>query len=230
MTPRSRSPNSCTSSTTSTNRAPSAVASVRCAGPVPTSAERAGSTSVRPRERERQPGSGGRHQQVGGPAGWGQSAVSTGPATTAARRARRRRASGRRPRVPVEEEVGAPGQPVPPPPPSPAPLSAGAATNTAGSPVTGARGERDMFHGGEALVGRRRLELAERAHLRGRREQARLAPRQLPELLGVGSAPKRSSSRSTRLTCACASGVSARRTRRAPCRPAASITCSARRG
>ena len=44
--------------------------------------------------------------------------------------------------------------------------------------------EGHLLDGGESLVGRRRLELAERAHLRGRREHARLTPRQLSQLLG----------------------------------------------
>ena len=60
----------------------------------------------------------------------------------------------------------------------------------------------------EAFVRSRRLELAQRAHLRGRRQQPGSLARASLTSSGVGSEPKRSSRRSTRLTCACASGVS----------------------
>src|SRR5262249_54087008 len=70
----------------SRSRPPSAGASVRCAAPVPTTTERSRSTSWARANASGRPGSGGRHQQVGGPAAWGHSAPSTGPDTAAASR------------------------------------------------------------------------------------------------------------------------------------------------
>src|SRR3954469_6881927 len=68
----------------STYRAPSVVASVRCAALTPTRTDRAGSTPCARANAIGRPGSGGRHQQLGGPPGWAHSAPSTGPETSAA--------------------------------------------------------------------------------------------------------------------------------------------------
>ena len=62
-----------------TYRVPSVVASVRCAGPVPRGVERAGSTPCARANASGSPGSGGRHQQVGGPPPCEQIATSTEP-------------------------------------------------------------------------------------------------------------------------------------------------------
>ena len=165
------------------------------------------------------PGNGGRHQQVGGPPGCGQSAPSTGPATRAASRlTSSSSASGGLPGFQSKTRCGA--------------LESGTCSSggcrdedAAARSSPGRRAyEGDVFDICEALVGVRWLELAERSHLRGRREQARLDFARVRSSPGVGSEPKRSSSRSTRLTCACASGVSSQMHRAAtPCRPAASI-------
>jgi hypothetical protein len=63
------------------------VASVRCAGAVPTRIERDGSTPCARANASGSPGSGGRHQQLGGPAACRHNALSTGPETLAERRA-----------------------------------------------------------------------------------------------------------------------------------------------
>ena len=68
-------------SETATYRAPSVVASVWCAAEQPTRIERGGSMECARANASGRPGSGGRHQQLGGPAGCGQTASSTGPLT-----------------------------------------------------------------------------------------------------------------------------------------------------
>ena len=175
------------------------------------------------------PGSGGRHQQIGAPPPCGQTAVSTGPTTrrqpvTRPPRGRRPVPSGRQSKT----RCGAVGSAC-----ATASLPSRLAAarrrrrrrRRASTAIDGVARERDPLDGGEALVVRRRLELAQRAHLRRRREQARLAATVRFELLRGRERPNRSSSRSTRFACACASGVSIQMQRTlAPCRPAASTT------
>lgn len=72
---------------TGTYLASSVLASVRCAGAVPTRIERDGATPCARANASGSPGSGGRHQQLGGPAACRHNALSTGPETLAERRA-----------------------------------------------------------------------------------------------------------------------------------------------
>ena len=137
------------------------------------------------------PGSGGRHQQVGGPAPCGQSALSIGPETRGARRATAAARAAESPSgLQSKTRCGAPGWP-----------SASACSHSRtregsggdehpGLPRSRLAHEGHVLDGGESLVARRRLELAKRTHLRGRREDARLAPRQLPQLRGFGKRPE----------------------------------------
>ena len=119
---------------TATNRAPSAVASVRCAGLAPTTTERAGSTPCTRANASGRPGSGGRHQQTGGPPPCGQRAPSTWRHAARAERLdrgveRRAIAVG----VPVEDEVRQAGWS------GAYAAAAAAATKTAACPLPGAR-------------------------------------------------------------------------------------------
>ena len=170
-----------------TYRAPSVVASVRCAGPAPTRIERDGSTTVCSRERERQPGQ-----------------RRAAPAARRAGRVRAQRAlhragdrGGEACDTGVEHVQGAVGAPV-----EDQVWRVTVALSSARSqPGTPERGRRDedprlrspgrrraheghVLHAREALVGRRRLELAERAHLRRRRQHTLLTSRQPSQLLG----------------------------------------------
>ena len=136
----------------------------------------------------RSPGSGGRHQQIGGPPPCGHSAVSTGPLSSAASRAPSAARSCARP-----SGLQSRAAPAPPtlraarsPPPRP-PLGARRARRTGREclPATVAL-ERHAPHDRESLVRRRRLELAPSAHLRRRREHPRLGLREPAELLRFG--------------------------------------------
>ena len=155
---------------------------------VPTRIERDGSTPCARANASGSPGSGGRHQQARRAAARADTARSRparrarprGGPTLGERRPSRRRGSSRRPgevrsgRAP-RARASQPGC-----------ANAAAATKTPAAPRRddGARSNGTVLHAGESLVGRRRLELAERAHLGGRREHARLTPCQLPQLLG----------------------------------------------
>ena len=84
---------------------------------------------------------------------------------------------------------GAAGSPCSTASSQPACRSAAAATKLPERVLGGRRAhERHPLHG-EAFVSRWRPELAERAHLGARRMEARLAPRQRPQLLRVGREP-----------------------------------------
>ena len=185
--------------------------------------DRAGSTPWARANASGSPGSGGRHQQVGGPAACGQTRALDRPRDGAGQRATAGARASRAPSGPQSNtRCGA----------------SGSACAIARSPA-GTLQRR----GGDEHAGRR-----SRTATRERRrrcstlanpssadggsssrtaricdvgsEQARLAPRERPQLLGRRAARRTaSSSRSTRLTCAWASGVSSQ-THRAgtPCR------------
>ena len=86
----------------------------------------------------------------------------------------------------------------------PAASARGGGDQDAGLPVPPPARERHALDRREPLVERRRLELARGAHVGRRRVHAGLAARELAQLdRAPGTAPKRSSMRSTRLTCAC---------------------------
>ena len=160
------------------------MASVRWAGVEPTSVDLAGSTPCAAGERERESRSGGRHQQTGGPAGCGHSAALDRPGTSAGEGGGggvERLAAAIR--VPVVDQVGSGGRGPRQRSRQPGSSSAAAPTKTPARPDPGARSNGTCSTAGPALVGRRRLELAERAHLRGRREQALFLLRRLAQLV-----------------------------------------------
>ena len=160
-------------------------ARVRWPALTPTSVDRAGSTPCGRANARTSPGSGGRHQQAGGPPPWVHSAPRPGPTTAAGQRRDLGRARRGAVGPPVEDEVRrvrALPSALPPGcrsarPRRRRPLALGRA---------GRRSNGTCSTRGEALVRGRRLELAERTHLRGRREQARLASRERPQLVGRG--------------------------------------------
>ena len=210
-------------------RAPSAAASDRCAGPAPTSTEPDGVDAVGPREgerkaRERRPAPAAR--RPGGvraehglerPRGRGGDAAGGG-------------VEGRpvAVRVPVEHEArrvrGSLAKGV---------LPALAVKRARGDEHARLRSGRPSAHGRTLVVrrsrsprpppaARARAPRASATSARAGRAHAWRGPRSSS---GPGSEPARSSRRSTRLTWACASGVSSQTHRTAaPCRPAASTT------
>ena len=164
---------------------------------------------VRAREGQGKPG-----QRRAAPAAWrtatcGQTALSTGPLTTSARRARRRRAHpASRPGSSRRPGAARTGRHRRSPPAEPGRSSAGAATNTPGRRERCGARQRHPLDAGKPLVQRRRLELAQRPHLRRRRHHPGSCRASARSSSGAGTAPNSSISRSTRLTCAWASGVS----------------------
>ena len=197
---------------TSTYRAPSAAASVRCAGATPTSTDRDGSTPLARANARGSPGSGGRHQQLGGPAGWAHSAASTRPETSAARPATAGASASTSP--PGRQSNSRCGAARSPDRARRRPAlggQGGRGDEHAGRPGGRARRPREghLLEDGPSLVVRRRLELAARTHLRRGREHPVPAPGQDAAAPRASEASRaRSSRRSTRLTCAWASGVS----------------------
>ena len=148
--------------------------------------ERAGSTACRRANSSTRPGSGGRHQQVGGPAACEQSAASTAPDTISRDGGRGGvELGGRAVGAPVEDEMRRRG------------LGRRERSLPLGRAIRDrshedARREpirmrhpleRNALHAREALVVGRRLELAERSHLLRRREKSRLGACGLLQLL-----------------------------------------------
>ena len=150
----------------------------------PTRSEPAGSRPCARAKTSARPGSGGRHQQMGGPAGCGHNAVSTGPRPSCRGVLRlgrgspcRRQGSSRRRDA---ARSGRSARALAPIRLRPGPLPRRRRRRVFG-PMR-ARSNRDLLDGRPALVVGRRLELAERAHLRGRCKQAGLALRRESQL------------------------------------------------
>ena len=140
------------------------------------------------RTRAASPGSGGRHQQRGGPAACGQSAASIGPETTAARRRVAASSAARSPSgFQSNTRCGASAQRLAEGVlPTLAKQRARGDEHARPEPCGSRRaGERPPLDAREALVIRGRLELANGAHLRRRREQAGLTPGELAQLVGL---------------------------------------------
>ena len=132
------------------------------------------------------PGSAGRHQQVGGPPGCGQTATATGPSTIPASfDARRPRSVAEPPGLQSKRRCGAAGSASATSSGQPACPMTGAATNTPVPARSGSRkaSECDVLDVDEALVLGGWLELAERSHLGRWRKQARLSARDCLQLL-----------------------------------------------
>ena len=215
---------------TAMKRAPSAAARLRWTGPVPIRIERAGSSSMGPRERERQPrerwpAPAGRRAAGVRADGALHGSVDRGREASEVGRECLRRAAG----PPVEQQVRRVTVAL-----RERAFPAGAAQGRGRDEHAGSRPavrrwtarEVDGFHAGEPLVGRpaarARGPCASARSARARRGDGAPAGAAHP---GSGARRTASSMRSTRLTWACASGVSSH-THRAgsPWRFAVSIT------
>ena len=169
----------------SRKRAPSVVASVRWAGEVPTRTERAGSMPWARANASTRPGSGGRHQQIGGPPPCGQTARSTGPDTTDdSAAAASARSSGEPSGSQSKTRCGAVGRARWIVSRQPCALSADAPTKMPARPVRGSRSNETRSIDAKPSSSAGRLELAEHAHLGRRCHHAGLVARRRLQLLG----------------------------------------------
>ena len=197
-------------------------------GPAPTRMECDGSRPWARANASGSPGSGGRHQQLGGPAGCGHSALSTEPRPSATRLATPATSASLVPSgLQSKTRCGAPRSPRSRACFQPGCFNAAAATKTPARPARdgGVRtnGRRSTARNPSSVAGGSSSRRARIWLVGPRRPGSRTASTR--SSCGVGREPNRSSSRSTRLTWACASGVSSQMHRVGTrCRLAASIT------